>query len=318
MHIKLENFLQQLPVAAAGLALGIASLGLTSGTLYPQLAYLQLVTSLIAVLLVILVASKLLLAPQSLWQSISDPAAGPMLPTIAMVLMIASENLPVAAAYYLWGAAVVLHLLLLLAFIISRWQNFQLQQLAPTWFIPPIGIAVASLTNPGAETFTFSYLLLNFAICCMLLMPLMIYRLWRHPALAKPIKPSLALFAAPPNLCLAGYLTFYQSPGLIAVSLWVVLAMAMSLFSYYCFIRLYRDSFSPVFAAFTFPAVIGAAAMQQTAEFFAYRGVDAQLVQLFSSIAQVQILLAALITTLVCYRFIKHFYQMHSQATVAS
>ena len=245
MRTRLENFLQQLPVAAAGLALGIASLGLTLPTVYPGLAFMQLTTSVIAVLLVSSVALKILLAPESFWASICDPAAGPMLPTIAMVLMIASENLPTASAYYLWASAVALHLLLLLAFIISRWRNFQLQQLAPTWFIPPIGIAVASLTNPGVETFTFSYLLLIFAICCMLLLPLMIYRLWRYPALPAPLKPSLALFAAPPNLCLVGYLSFVQNPGLTAVSLWIVLALIMSLFSYYCFIRLYRGNFSP-------------------------------------------------------------------------
>ena len=235
-----------------------------------------------------------------------------------MVLMIASENLPTALAYYLWASAVALHLLLLLAFIISRWRNFQLQQLAPTWFIPLIGIAVASLTNPGPETFTFSYLLLNFAICCILLMPLMIYRLWRHPALPAPLKPSLALFAAPPNLCLVGYLSFVQSPGLTVVSLWIVLALVMSLFSYYCFIRLYRGNFSPVFAAFTFPAVIGASAMQHSSEFFSQQGLDGQLVQFFAGIAQAQILLAAVITSLVCYRFIKHFYSVHLQGAVAN
>jgi len=318
MQTRLAVFLQLFPVAAAGLALGIASLGLTLATFYPPLAFLQLSTSLIAVLLVGTVALKVLLGAQSLWASVSDPAVGPMLPTIAMVLMIASESLPTAPAYYLWGSAVALHLLLLLAFIISRGRDFQLQQLAPTWFIPPIGIAVASVTNPGAETYWLSHMLLNFATLCMLLLPLMVYRLWRYPALPKPLKPSLALFAAPPNLCLVGYLSFDQSPELTALSLWIVLALTMSMFSYYCFVRLYRKGFSPVFAAFTFPAVISASAMQQTSEFLTYSDLDSQLVQLFSSIAQVQILLATVITTLVCYSYIKHFYAAHLQGAVAN
>ena len=82
MLTRLDYFLQQLPVAAAGLALGIASLGLTLPILYPGLAFMQLTTSVIAVLLVSSVALKILLAPESLWASICDPAAGPMLPTI--------------------------------------------------------------------------------------------------------------------------------------------------------------------------------------------------------------------------------------------
>ncbi len=300
-----KAFLQTLPLGIVGLAFGICSLGWNWAAFYPQLGTVQIFAALIAVSMIILVLIKLICSSTSFWQQLTDPGTGPLLSIIPMSLMLASLNLPISGAQWLWGIAVTAQLLLLLGFTISRMQNFRLEKLSPTWFIPTVGIAVAPLTNPNLNTSLFDLLILAIAITAyFILLPLMIYRLLCKAPLARESLPALALFSAPPNLCLVGYLTLYPTPNIWFSTLLISLAITMTLFSYSTIIKQRQHAFSPAISAFTFPLVIGAAAMRSSSELF-----DEQILYsgLFSTLAYLQLLLASGIVLWVSYRYARHY-----------
>ena len=193
----------------------------------------------------------------------------------------------------IWYSAVSLHLLLLCAFIYRQSANFSLDKLLPSWFIPPVGLAVAALTYPDTQSFAIAEILLTFAIgSYFLLLPIILYRLILLPPLADNAKPSLAILAAPPNLCLAAYLSTAQQPSLVLVITLLSLGILMTVVVYLALIKLLRLEFTPAFAAFTFPLVIGATAMTKASRFFAEQGFEQSIVSAVQYLAHFELAIA--------------------------
>jgi tellurite resistance protein TehA-like permease len=303
--LQTPKFLDALPVPFLGLAFGICALGWNIETFYSLGGYLQMITAAIASLIVVLVSIKLMLSSNSLWQTQRDPAIGPILPTIPMTLMVVSTNLSDQLANALWTFGLCLHLLMLASFIYTRIRYFNLAQVSPAWFIPTIGLAIAPLVNPNEDQLLLNQLIILFCTSVyFLLLPLVAYRLIKLGALPPPNKPVMALFAAPPNLCLVGYLLIIPTPNLNYIFGLTILAISMTLFSYFCILRQLRNPFFPSIGAFTFPLVIGAVAMRTSAEFFEpLTHTYGSLVSLFSALAVVQIIISAIVTLHVCYRY---------------
>ncbi|MEH6444286.1 MAG: hypothetical protein V7784_10335 [Oceanospirillaceae bacterium] len=309
----LAKQLQILPVGIVGLAFGVCSLGWNFEIFYPLNGYLQTLTTSTALLIVCLVVLKLFLLPKSFYQLQLDPAIGPILPTVAMTLMVASTCFSPLFSLVVWSIGLVLHLIILGCFIISRVTNFQLAQVSPTWFIPTIGIVIAPLTAPFVSLSStppainlLSCAILVFAILAYFsLLLVVVYRLRTLPSLNSASKPALALFSAPPNICLAGYLALSPQPNVVFTTFMICLAITMTCFSYYTIIKQKGDAFVPTIGAFTFPLIIGAAAMRVTAEWIQNStGVFQFLHAVFSSLAQMQFLIATLITVWICYRYL--------------
>ena len=306
--LQTPKFLEALPIPFLGLAFGICTLGWNIEIFYSLGSYLQIATAIISSTIVLLISLKLLLASTSLWQAQRDPAIGPILPTIPMTLMVVSTNLPQNLAVALWTFGLGLHLLLLASFIYTRIRYFNFSQVSPAWFIPTIGLAIAPLVNPNDDQFALNQIILLFCTTIyFILLPLVAYRLVKLGALPPPNKPVMALFAAPPNLCLVGYLLLIPTPSLNYIFALSVLAISMTLFSYFCILRQLKNPFFPSIGAFTFPLVIGAVAMRTCAEFFQpLEHTYAALVGVFSTLAVIQIIISTLVTLYVCYRYTKH------------
>lgn len=304
------TIIQNLPIPIIGLAFGICTLGWNIELFYALGGYLQVTTSIIAALMISLVSLKLILSNNSLWQSQSDPAIGPILSTIPMTMMVISTNFTLDIASYLWGAGLFIHALILASFMISRALHFNLAQVSPAWFIPTIGLAIAPVTNPHENQLLLNQLILLFCSCAyFLLLPLVAYRLIKLGALPPPNRPAMALFAAPPNLCLVGYLALIPNPSMDYLYALIGLAMVMTLFSYYNIFKQAANSFFPSIGAFTFPLVIGAAAMRNCAAFFELQlGYTGQIISFFNTLAVFQICVAASVTLFVCWRYLSHFY----------
>ncbi len=317
--LQTPKLLDTLPIPALGLAFGICTLGWNIEIFYPLDGYLQVTCAAISSLIVFIVALKLLLSKNSLWQSQRDPAIGPILPTIPMTLMVVSTNFSQDLAIALWTFGLGLHLLMLASFIVSRIRHFNLAQVSPAWFIPTIGLAIAPLVNPNENQFLLDQLILLFCTSVyFLLLPLVAYRLIKLGALPPPNKPVMALFAAPPNLCLVGYLLLIPTPNMNFVFALIALAICMTLFSYYCILRQLKNPFFPSIGAFTFPLVIGAVAMRTCADFFQQQELSyGFLVNFFNSLATIQIVISAIVTLFVCYRYGKNLLGKQ-QSTTAS
>ncbi|MDX2319925.1 MAG: TDT family transporter [Moritella sp.] len=297
-----------LPTPAAGLALGISSLGALWESLYDFNGYIQTATSAIAATILLVLLLRFIIHPQTLWNDLSHHVVGSVVPTFAMAIMVVSSSLTAAypaTSSIMWLAAIVMHVIFLLLFLYHRFQDMQLQHMVPSWFVPPIGLIVAVFTCPQPEVFKpICYAILVFGIInYALLLPVMLNRLIFGEKIPTSEKPSIAILAAPASLCLTGYLAFMAQPSPVIVAVLLGIAVLMTAVIYMALLHLSRLTFNPGFAAFTFPLVISAKALYSTEDWFASIGINAHYISQLHVIALFELLLATLVViwVSVCY-----------------
>lgn len=303
--------LTRVPTPMAGLALAIASLGWCWENATSLAGAAKWSGALIAGVMLLVLTVKFIRFPKLLWQDLAHPVVGSVLPTLAMGWMVVSHSLGQwnsAAGQALWLAAVTLHLLFLCCFIYHRTQNFQLHQMVPSWFVPPVGIIVADVAFPGGALQPLAELLLTLGLLSYaILLPIMLYRLIFEREIPAPAKPTLAIMAAPASLCLAGYLTVATTPSPLLVGLLGGIAVLMTFLIYVAFIHLLRLPFNPGYAAFTFPMVIGATAQYKLAHQLTNWGFTEPYISQVQTLAWVELLIATLVVGYVGLRYLAHY-----------
>ena len=307
----LRSYFSAIPTPVAGLALGIASLGLGLEKALPLHSFGQTAGALAACLPLFCIACKFILHPALLQQELKHPVLGSILPTFAMGLMLVAKTLTMwhaLAGAVLWCVAVTLHLGLTAAFTWHRLKSLDLQQMVPSWFVPFVGIILAAVTVPSPAFNDLAYALLvlgmvNYAI----LLPVMVYRLIFAREVADAAKPTIAIMAAPASLALAGYLSLESEPSLLLCSVLLGIALLMTGVVYLAFFKLLRLPFTPAFAAYTFPMAVGATALYKVAEHLAlYPGAEEYARQLTCA-AVVEMTIATLVIFYVCTRYLLHY-----------
>ncbi|KEK26598.1 C4-dicarboxylate transporter/malic acid transport protein [Shewanella xiamenensis] len=296
----------------AGLALAIASLGWTWESMVPELNHMgQLTGAAIASLLLLMLLIKFILHPSILKDELSHPVVGSVIPTFAMALMIVSKMLGTYlpnAGLYLWLTAITIHVIFLGAFVYFRSIDFKLEHMVPSWFVPPIGIIVAAVSFPSAQYYWLVDAILIFGIVTYLIMlPLMLYRLIFGSKLPDAAKPTIAILAAPASLSLAGYLTVIDEPSILLVAPLLSLALLMTSVVYFAFFNLLKLPFSPGYAAFTFPMVIGATALFKTAVWLEQFSGQEQLVLWIHYLADTELIIATAVVLYVSIRYLLHY-----------
>ncbi|EGQ9974316.1 TDT family transporter [Vibrio vulnificus] len=300
------------PTPMAGLALGIASLGWSWENLATLNGYGQWISAAIASGLLVILAIKFLFHRHLLQQDLAHPVVGSVVPTFAMGTMVVSNSLghffPVAGDV-LWLVAVVLHIVFLVSFLYHRAQNFELHHMVPSWFVPPVGIIVADVSfsgNPALAPIAHGALVFGMVAYAVML-PLMIYRFMFTHEVPDAAKPTMAIMAAPASLSLAGYLTVTAQPSPVIIALLFGIAVLMTAIIYLAFVKLLRLPFSPGYAAFTFPMVIGATALFKMANWMQQAGLSDHYVEQVRMLAGVELLVA---TVVVGYVAVQYFYNL--------
>ena len=303
--------LTRIPTPMAGLALGIASLGWCWENALPLDGHAKLLGALLALPLLLMVMVKFVRFPHLLWQDLAHPVVGSVLPTLAMGWMVVAHALGQwhhQAGQILWLLAISLHLSFLGCFIFHRVQHFRLEQMVPSWFVPPVGVVVADVTFPGGELRPLAEALLQLGLgAYAFLLPVMLYRLIFERDIPAPAKPTLAIMAAPASLCLAGYLTVATTPHPLLVALLAGIAVLMTLLIYVAFLHLLRLPFNPGYAAFTFPMVIGATALYKLAAQLTIWGMAEQYVSQIRTLAWLELLVATVVVGYVALRYLHHY-----------
>lgn len=301
------------PTPMAGLALGIGSLGwcwentsLFHATSLQGQA--QAVGAAIASVLLLILTTKFILNPKHLRDDLAHPVVGSVVPTFAMATMVVSKAIGGTAGSALWIFAVGLHLLFLITFVWHRSRQFELQHMLPSWFVPPVGIIVAAVANPGGALTPIAQGLFWFGLISYgLMLPVMLYRLIFAEEVPDAAKPTIAILAAPASLSLAGYLTVVAAPSPLLVDLLLGVAVLMTMVIYLAFIKLLRLPFSPGYAAFTFPMVIGATALYKVADMFTQWGVTGHAAGQLQLLAELELLVATLLVGYVALRYLLFF-----------
>ncbi|MFV0576173.1 MAG: TDT family transporter [Vibrio sp.] len=300
------------PTPMAGLALAIASLGWCWENAAPLNGYAQWTSAAIAAVMLVVLAVKFVLHGHLLRDDLAHPVVGSVAPTFAMGTMVVSASVGhffPQAGDALWLFAVAIHAIFLAVFIYHRAKAFEVHHMVPSWFVPPIGIIVADVSfsgNPALAPIAYAVLIFGIAAYAIML-PMMIYRFIFCQEVPDAAKPTLAIMAAPASLSLAGYLTFMQmtaqAPSVMVVMILLPIAMLMTALIYIAFYKLLQLPFSPGYAAFTFPMVIGATALFKTAKWMANIDVFAQYAQGIHQLALIELGVATIVVGYVALRY---------------
>ncbi|CAE6911243.1 COG1275 Tellurite resistance protein and related permeases [Vibrio sp. B1FLJ16] len=311
MMQKTKAKLLAAPTPMAGLALGIASLGWCWENFAELHGYGQWMSAGIASLLLTILAIKFLLNHHLLKQDLAHPVVGSVVPTFAMGTMVVSNSLgqvsPVSGDI-LWLFAIALHIAFLASFVYHRAKEFELHHMVPSWFVPPVGIIVADVSFSGNPLLVpvahgaLAFGMLAYAV----MLPVMIYRFMFTQEVPDAAKPTMAILAAPASLSLAGYLTVVATPSPLIIALLFGIAVLMTAIIYLAFFKLLRLPFSPGYAAFTFPMVIGATALFKMTHWMEMQGLAVHYVQQVRSLAGVELIVATLVVAYVAWQYISH------------
>jgi tellurite resistance protein TehA-like permease len=317
---QFKNKVMGAPTAMAGLALGIASMGWTWENVFNLNSQGQFLGAVLASVLVLLLAAKFLLHPHLLKADLAHPIAGSVIPTFAMANLVISNSIgqfnPLAGDI-MWVLAFVLHLTFLVSFLYQRAKKFNFEDMAPSWFVPPVGIIIADITfsgNPTLAWLAYSALVIGISTYVIML-PIMFYRFLLALKSDYEIQPTLAILAAPASLTLAGYFHIVANPSLFIVGALFILAIIKTLIVYVLFIKLLRRPFTPSYAAFTFPMVIGATALFKMADWMQSINLAIPYVDAVNYLATFELIVA---TAVVCYvsgRYFCHFKLSKQQVT---
>ncbi len=306
---KTKKAVMGVPTPMAGLALGIASLGWCWENFTELHGYGQWAGAALASILLAVLSVKFFFHNHLLRQDLAHPVVGSVVPTFAMATMVVSNSLgqffPVAGDA-LWLAAVALHIVFLVSFIYHRAKDFELHHMVPSWFVPPVGIVVADVSfsgNPALATIAQGTLVFGMLAYAVML-PMMIYRLMFTHEVPDAAKPTLAILAAPASLSLAGYLTVTATPSPVIIALLFGIAVLMTAIIYLAFYKLLRLPFSPGYAAFTFPMVIGSTALFKMANWMVVEGIEAEYVQQVRDLAALELMVATIVVVYVALRYI--------------
>ncbi|EGQ9881736.1 TDT family transporter [Vibrio vulnificus] len=300
------------PTPMAGLALGIASLGWSWENLATLNGYGQWISAAIASGLLVILAVKFLFHRHLLQQDLAHPVVGSVVPTFAMGTMVVSNSIGHFSPLLgdtIWSVAVALHIVFLLSFVYHRAKDFELHHMVPSWFVPPVGIIVADVSfsgNPVLAPVAHGALVFGMVAYAVML-PIMIYRFMFTHEVPDAAKPTMAIMAAPASLSLAGYLTVTAQPSPVIIALLFGIAVLMTAIIYLAFVKLLRLPFSPGYAAFTFPMVIGATALFKMANWMQHAGLGSHYVEQVRMLAGVELLVA---TVVVGYVAVQYFYNL--------
>ncbi|HDY7696593.1 TPA: TDT family transporter [Vibrio vulnificus] len=300
------------PTPMAGLALGIASLGWSWENLATLNGYGQWISAAIASGLLVILAVKFLFHHHLLRQDLAHPVVGSVVPTFAMATMVVSNSIGHFSPLLgdtIWLVAVALHIVFLLSFVYHRAKDFELHHMVPSWFVPPVGIIVADVSfsgNPVLAPVAHGALVFGMVAYAVML-PIMIYRFMFTHEVPDAAKPTMAIMAAPASLSLAGYLTVTAQPSPVIIALLFGVAVLMTAIIYLAFVKLLRLPFSPGYAAFTFPMVIGATALFKMANWMQHAGLGSHYVEQVRMLAGVELLVA---TVVVGYVAVQYFYNL--------
>lgn len=299
----MNEFLKKYPVPIVGLTLGLAATGnmlQSYGEVYRN------IFGILSAILLILMIVKTIKYPKGVKEALDNPVVASVFPTLSMAIMLLSTYLkPYAGqlAYIMWFIGISIHIILILWFTKKFVLSFKIKKVFPSWFIVYVGIVVASVTSPafsmqnaGQVSFWFGF------ITYLILLPIVIYRVLKVKEMPEPSLPTLAIFAAPASLLLAGYMNSFQVKNMIIV--WFL--MALSIIMYVAVIikmfKLLRLKFYPSYSSFTFPLIISGIAMKLTNGFLNKSG---QGIHVLQYLIRFQEVIGVVIVVYVLVRYIQ-------------
>lgn len=269
----MNEIIKKLPLPIVGLMLALAAAGnlvLSYGNIFKN------ILGILSVIILFLVLIKILKYPMDVSEALTNPVVASVFPTLSMGLMLLSTYIKPflgSLAFSIWIIGLTLHIIFIFRFTIKFALNFNITNVFPSWFIVYVGIVVGSVTAPvftmeklGQGLFWFGL------ISYFILLPIILKRVFIIKGMPNQTLPTIAIFAAPAALCLAGYISSFPIKNMTVV--WILLAISQfSLLSVLLYFpKLLRLTFFPSYSGFTFPLVISAISLKLTNGFLINTG----------------------------------------------
>ncbi|MDF2632938.1 MAG: C4-dicarboxylate transporter/malic acid transport protein [Caproiciproducens sp.] len=299
----MNQMLKKYPVPIVGLMLGLAA----AGNLVQSYGEGYRITlGILSAILLILMIAKIARYPKGVAEALDNPVVASVFPTLSMGIMLLSTYLkPYAAsfAFIMWIIGFALHIVLILWFTKKFVLDFKIKQVFPSWFIVYVGIVVGSVTGSAYKMAAVGQIAFWFGfVTYLILLPIVIYRVVKVQEMAEPTLPTLAIFAAPASLLLAGYMNSFQTKNMIMIWFLMALSIIMYVAVIVMLFRLLKLKFYPSYSAFTFPLIISGIAMKLTNGFLTKAG---QPISSLQYLVHFQEFVGVIITLYVLIRYIQ-------------
>lgn len=299
----MNEFLKKYPVPIVGLMLGLAAAGnliQSYGEIYRN------VFGILSAILLVFMLGKILKYPKDVVKSLDNPVVASVFPTMSMGIMLLSTYCTPylsSFAYLMWIIGIILHIILILWFTKKFVLNFNIKQVFPSWFIVYVGIVVASVTAPvykmaniGQVAFWFGF------VTYLILLPIVLYRVIKVKEMPEPTLPTIAIFAAPASLLLAGYMKSFETKNMMIVWFLMLLSVLMYISVIVMLVKLLKLNFYPSYSGFTFPLIISGISIKLTNGFLIK---SKQAIPVLKYLVKFQEIIAISITIYVLVRYIQ-------------
>jgi len=297
-------------VPICGLSLGLASLDRFLWYIYADV-YVFNVFALFAFIIAGLFTLRIILDGRGILREIQTPAIFGVLPTYTMTLMLLSAyaadhmgGMIADISLGVWAGAIIMSYVFMLFFIRKAFFGFSMDKVMPSWIIIFVGYVVASVTSPsfgmeGLGRMLFWSGFIGYAA----MLPLLAYRTLIFRKIPEHLVPTIAIFAAPVNLCITGCIAAYGDDLTAMAGTALMILTVMGVISYaivvaYLPVMLNRK-FYPSFAAMTFPLVISTVAFYRLGEHH-----DLLSNGIFSILQMATLVIAVFIVVYVLIRYI--------------
>ncbi len=298
----LTKIISSLPLPAAGLMLGLAA----AGSLVSEhgRVFKDIFGFLSAMVLALLIL-KIIFYTKTVVEDLKEPAIAGIAATFPMGMMVLSAYVcpPLyPLGYGMWASGILLQAMLICYFTRKFVFHVNLRKVFPSYFVVYVGIAAAGITAPLFSAAAIGRVLFWFGFVAYLaLLPLILYRLCTVKPFPEPLLPTITIFAAPPCLCLVGYLNSFPEKNMALVWLLAFLSLiSLAAVLLYMPVML-RLKFYPSYSAFTFPLVISALAVRNFHAFLLARQMAVPALKYLSFFVE---LLAILFVVYVLVRYI--------------
>lgn len=299
---QVVRFVKLLPMPLTGVMLGCAALG---NLLQPYGNWLRAIFGCIAAIIFLLLLLKLIFDFETIKENMADPIMASVAATFPMAMKLLSvyaQPFLGVGAYVVWWIAITLHFGLIIYFTIRFVLHFQITDVYTTYIILYVGIAAISVTSPSYNMQPFGLIVFWISFIILLFLWILVpYRYIKYPITEPSELPLFCIFAAPANLCVVGYIQSASDYNIPLIIFFMVISIGCYLLVLYKLPSLLKLPFYPSYAAFTFPFVISAIGVGQSAQVLLQAGYAVQWMLLLNYL---QIVIAFCMVSYTVVRYI--------------
>jgi tellurite resistance protein len=225
----MRTFLAAPPVSAFAMVMGLSGLSLawTKFSHVTELSYAQdfalafgALAALVFVVLALGLLRKQIQQPEKLIEEWNHPVKSSFFGAISVGVCLLSAvifNYSPTIAEFVWFFGAALHLIAMLA-VLNAWvhrESLQVSHACPVWFIPAVGNVVIPLGGVKLGYIEISWFFFSVGlIFWLVLLSLVMYRLmFVQPPLPDRLKPTMAIFLAPPTLAFSSWVALTSQNG---------------------------------------------------------------------------------------------------------